>query len=373
MARRVFWLFAIMLIGAGCGDSASTPAEKALRELRAGRYEQAIAICDETLRLNPQDAEAYHSRGLAYHYRNGPGDLPHAIVDLSEAIALAPKKPEPYYSRSVAYRDQGELGKAAADEATARDLDLEMKEMYAQLPITAPPSGTTIGEKPAKSASPDNAEAAKGREPTKSSADVLDEYLRKNEAEAAGKLNSGSLNSGSLMPSTDPLRGEPGSKKATRQKPRPLFGQEPRRPTQPAGDDDSMDEDNALDALAPLNKGSSRLKDSADDRTSRPATRSRGGAAGPSVDPLMPLPAGSPRGTARSEGVQRYQRPIQQPFPQPTPRPTGFVPQPLQPDTFVPARRPSFSPPGSELPGLTGPGVDPAVRPPTAEHFDYNP
>ena len=92
MARRILYFATVLVLLAGCGQPpAATLAEQALRELQAGRYDEAIATCDEAIRLNSQDANAYHYRGRAEHYRNQPGDLERAIADFTESIRIAPK------------------------------------------------------------------------------------------------------------------------------------------------------------------------------------------------------------------------------------------------------------------------------------------
>ena len=53
-----------------------------------GEYDKAIADYDEALKLDPKNALAYDSRGVAW-YRKGEYDK--AIADYGEAIKLDPK------------------------------------------------------------------------------------------------------------------------------------------------------------------------------------------------------------------------------------------------------------------------------------------
>ena len=56
---------------------------------RSGNFDKAAADYNEVIRLNPKDADAYRSRGVAYRDK---GDLDKAIADYTEAIRLDPKR-----------------------------------------------------------------------------------------------------------------------------------------------------------------------------------------------------------------------------------------------------------------------------------------
>ena len=55
---------------------------------KKGDHDKAIADFTEAIRLNPNDAEAYYSRGCEYFEK---GDHDRAIADFTEAIRLNPK------------------------------------------------------------------------------------------------------------------------------------------------------------------------------------------------------------------------------------------------------------------------------------------
>jgi len=74
---------------------------------RKGDPNQAI-----TIRLNPELAEAYCSRGVAYGQK---GSYDKAIADLTEAIRLDPKLVQAYYSRGISYWHKGSHDRAIAD------------------------------------------------------------------------------------------------------------------------------------------------------------------------------------------------------------------------------------------------------------------
>ena len=147
MARRAILFAAMLLLVSGCGDT--TPAsltQQGLKELRIGKYEQAIVTCSKAIHQNPQDAEAYLYRGRAYQFRNAMGDPGRAIEDFSEAIRLAPKSADAYYSRALVYRDLGQTELALADDKLARAADGHLQEVYRKLPD--PPALSTVAEAP---------------------------------------------------------------------------------------------------------------------------------------------------------------------------------------------------------------------------------
>lgn len=52
-------------------------------------------------------------------------DWSKSIADYTEAIRLDPKDAKAYHSRGVAYREKGDLNKAAVDFAHAKELGVE--------------------------------------------------------------------------------------------------------------------------------------------------------------------------------------------------------------------------------------------------------
>ena len=54
---------------------------------KKGDYDQAIADYTRTIELNPDDADYWHDRGLAYYRK---GDYDRAIADYTRACQLAP-------------------------------------------------------------------------------------------------------------------------------------------------------------------------------------------------------------------------------------------------------------------------------------------
>jgi tetratricopeptide (TPR) repeat protein len=84
----------------------------ALDSAGGGDADEAIAGYDQAIAANPDDAAAYHSRGLAYY---GTGDYDRAIADYTETIRLVPDFAAAYVSRGNAYCDQKDYDRAMAD------------------------------------------------------------------------------------------------------------------------------------------------------------------------------------------------------------------------------------------------------------------
>ena len=108
MHRRVYPIVGLVLLvllilslAVGCGQTGEPTATSA---------------------IEPQDAEAYNSRGLAYCDK---GNLDQAIADYDQAIALDPQFALAYYNRGLAYYGKGDLDRAIADYDEAIALDPE--------------------------------------------------------------------------------------------------------------------------------------------------------------------------------------------------------------------------------------------------------
>jgi tetratricopeptide (TPR) repeat protein len=90
-------------------------------------YEKAITDYTEAIKLDPNYAEAYNNRGDAYYYLN---NYKQAIADYTQAIKIDPNYAEAYLYRADAYDNSGEKSKAIADLTQAIKIDPIHAEDY---------------------------------------------------------------------------------------------------------------------------------------------------------------------------------------------------------------------------------------------------
>ena len=123
MSACRYWtmvLIAILLLPniAASADQAKEAYEKGKACLKKRHYEAAVLAFTDSIRLNPEYAEAYCGRGIAYAYGRKP-DHEKAITDYTEAIRLDRKMAAAYMYRGAAYRIKRDHDKAVADFSEA--------------------------------------------------------------------------------------------------------------------------------------------------------------------------------------------------------------------------------------------------------------
>ena len=89
--------------------------------------DRAIKECDKAIALNPNHANAYSNRGLAYHDK---GEYDRAIEDYNKAIDLDRDYARAYNNRGLAYYDKGNSDRAIEDYNKAIDLDPNHARAY---------------------------------------------------------------------------------------------------------------------------------------------------------------------------------------------------------------------------------------------------
>jgi len=89
-------------------------------ESRNSYSPQSVEDYDEAIRLDPQSAEAYFKRGLAY-LNMGQGEL--AIEDFDKAIRIDPEFAKAYSNRGYAYLNKSQYDRAVVDCTKAIKLD----------------------------------------------------------------------------------------------------------------------------------------------------------------------------------------------------------------------------------------------------------
>ena len=77
-----------------------------------GRYDRAIEDYDRAIRLNPSDADAFSNRGVAHKAK---GQYDRAFEDFNQAIRLNPNDAITFYNRGSAYGDKGQYDRAIED------------------------------------------------------------------------------------------------------------------------------------------------------------------------------------------------------------------------------------------------------------------
>ena len=100
---------------------------RAAAKFEIGRYEQAVADYDQAIRLNPNDAEAYRIRAAA---KVEIGRYEQAFEDFDEAIRLAPNIPEEYLGRGFSKDKLDKYQEALDDYSEALRLDPSLGIAY---------------------------------------------------------------------------------------------------------------------------------------------------------------------------------------------------------------------------------------------------
>jgi len=93
-------------------DLAEAYSNRGIAYSNLGQQQRAIEDYNEAIRLKPNDAEAYYNRGNAYRKL---GRYQRAIEDYNEAIRLKPDLAEAYYNRGKAYSILGQKQRAIED------------------------------------------------------------------------------------------------------------------------------------------------------------------------------------------------------------------------------------------------------------------
>jgi tetratricopeptide (TPR) repeat protein len=102
-------------------DSRSAMALYYRCDVRAivGALDEALADCQESLRIRPDVVPALDSRGLVYLKR---GALDEAIADYDAALRIHSKHPYSLFGRGVARRMKGDVAGGDADIAAAKTI-----------------------------------------------------------------------------------------------------------------------------------------------------------------------------------------------------------------------------------------------------------
>jgi tetratricopeptide (TPR) repeat protein len=94
---------------------------------RQSLYDNAISDFTQAIRLDPNSANAYRERGIAY---SDKGDHRRGILDLNQTILLSPNNPRAYINRGNMYRLIGDYDRAITDYNQAIRLDPNSASAY---------------------------------------------------------------------------------------------------------------------------------------------------------------------------------------------------------------------------------------------------
>ncbi len=137
MRRKAVLALGCVLLVAACSEDVNA-TDRGMTYFEQGDDKKAIEAFDEAIRLNPQDAIAYYSRGVAHNrlgqVKRGTGAGGHsryqsAIKDFDQAIRLNPQA-DAYFNRGFAYRKLGQLERAIEDYDEAIRLNPQHAEAY---------------------------------------------------------------------------------------------------------------------------------------------------------------------------------------------------------------------------------------------------
>ncbi|MBI5049259.1 MAG: tetratricopeptide repeat protein [Deltaproteobacteria bacterium] len=78
--------------------------DKGIQFSLKGQYDEAISAYNESLKLNPQSAEAHSNLGFAYFDK---GNMDQAIAEQQKALAVNPKFGHAFYGMALAYEKNG--------------------------------------------------------------------------------------------------------------------------------------------------------------------------------------------------------------------------------------------------------------------------
>jgi arylsulfatase A-like enzyme/tetratricopeptide (TPR) repeat protein len=96
----------------GTAGTASRKAGLAEAQIASGRYDEARALLEEALKLEPENTRALALLGPVY---GRAGDLPLAAKTLERAVALGETSPEIRRNLALVYMQQGKLQRAVAE------------------------------------------------------------------------------------------------------------------------------------------------------------------------------------------------------------------------------------------------------------------
>ena len=99
---------------------ANKVADKGIKHLRNGEYEDALSYFNDAIRIAPENGQYYDLRGKVYY---GLKYYQKAAEDYSRAIEKRPDMVDAYFERGEAFRKLGKYGESIEDYTKVVELD----------------------------------------------------------------------------------------------------------------------------------------------------------------------------------------------------------------------------------------------------------
>ena len=107
--------------------SEEPPLRSGNRHFQQGKFDEAIEDYDETIRINPESADAYNNRGAA---KGALRKYQEAIADFDEAVRINPQHANAYKNKGKAKSALGQYHDAIADYDQAIRINSQFTEAY---------------------------------------------------------------------------------------------------------------------------------------------------------------------------------------------------------------------------------------------------
>lgn len=108
-------------------DGYQALCQHGIEKARQADFQSAIAYFGDAIQLQPESAEAYYQRGLAFF---NVGNAQQAISDYASAMQRQPDRADFYFGRGLAYLTLGNLREALTDANQAVRLDTAHAAAY---------------------------------------------------------------------------------------------------------------------------------------------------------------------------------------------------------------------------------------------------
>jgi tetratricopeptide (TPR) repeat protein len=110
----------------------NTTFQSALMHFQSGNLDEALAVCRQLLKTEPDNSEALHLSGLIFFQL---GDTDSALKNLRKALKFAPDNADTFFDLGNVLQEKGELTKAVTNYKKAIKLNPDYAEAYNNMGI----------------------------------------------------------------------------------------------------------------------------------------------------------------------------------------------------------------------------------------------